>query len=556
LKIYEAMAHALQEEGIDTIFGLMGDGNLRFLTYWATELEQGYYGTRHESAAVAMADGYARVSGKVGVATVTQGPGVTNTLTALVTARKARTPMLLMVGDVASFQSGWPQDVNHDAVFAAAEVPLIHINNPKTAYSDVVKALRLAEERRGPVGLNMPTDMQEQEWNAWDDETEFPAYQRPATTVAPDTITQIADVLTSAKRPAIIAGRGAVEAGCTDTLTAIGDQIGAVFATTLRGKGAFGAHPYSVGVAGGLGSNLSATILGEADVVLVVGASLNAFTMMNGTLLGDKATIIRIDERDVPAPADHQGDLMTSRHIGVVADADDALKALAAELEARNYSGDGYRPRAGETLLNFKASDEFSHVVEDGAVDPRTLVVAINELLPDNTTVVTDAGHFFGYPVAYVDVHDGRSFVCGIDFGSIGLGIGHAMGAGLARPEQPTVLFVGDGGLLMSLGDVETAIRYNRPLVIFVLNDAAYGSELQIIRMWELAEDLSVFPATDFASITQAMGARVIKVRTDEDIANLAANLGDLNSLNGVTVVDCTISQNVRAAWLEEAFRH
>ena len=123
MKIYEAVANALVEEGVSQIFGLMGDGNLRLLTYWAVELEQPYYGTRHESAAVAMADGYARVSGKVGVCTVTQGPGLTNTLTALVNARKARTPLVLLVGDVAAFQQGWPQDIEHEAVFRSGRCP-------------------------------------------------------------------------------------------------------------------------------------------------------------------------------------------------------------------------------------------------------------------------------------------------------------------------------------------------------------------------------------------------------------------------------------------------
>ena len=100
MKIYEAVAHALSEEGVSTIFGLMGDGNLRFLNYWSMDMEQAYFGSRHEAQAVAMADGYARVSGQVGVCTVTQGPGVTNTLTALINARKAHTPLILLMGDV------------------------------------------------------------------------------------------------------------------------------------------------------------------------------------------------------------------------------------------------------------------------------------------------------------------------------------------------------------------------------------------------------------------------------------------------------------------------
>ena len=107
---------------------------------------------------------------------------------------------------------------------------------------------------------------------------------------------------------------------------------------------------------------------------------------------------------------------------------------------------------------------------------------------------MTDAGHFFGYPVAYMGVPDGRSFVCGIDFGSIGLGLGLAMGAAVARPERHTILFIGDGGLLMSLGELETAVRYQLPILIVVMNDAAYGSELQILRLVGAVRDALRLP--------------------------------------------------------------
>lgn len=544
MKIYEAVAHALQEEGVSTIFGLMGDGNLRLLTYWSDELKQPYYGTRHESAAVSMADGYARVSGQVGVCTTTQGPGVTNTLTALVTARKARTPLLLMVGDVAHFQAGWPQDVDHEAIFAAAEVPLISLNNPRTAFSDVVRAVRLARSGRGPVGLNMPIDVQEMEWIAWDDETPTAAEPAPEAASDPNAITAAVDLLVAARRPAIIGGRGAVESDCAEQLTAVGDRVGAIFGTSLRGKGLFGEHPYGVGVVGGLGTNLSATLIGEADVVLVVGAGMNDFTTMRGSLLGTKAQLIRCD-----ILPDRAG----SGVVALPGDARTVTSELLAELEARGVQQDGYRPRAAESLAGFGPESEFRKVEEEGVLDARSLVVELDRILPAERTVVTDAGHFFGYPVSYMRVPDGRAFVCGIDFGSIGLGIGMAMGAAVARPDRPTVLFVGDGGMIMSLGDLETMVRYRIPLIVVVLNDAAYGSELQIIRLWDLPEDLSVFPDTDFAETASALGAHALTLRTEDDVAGLKTELG---SLERPLVIDAKITRTVRAAWLEEAFRH
>ena len=545
MKIYEAVGHALQEEGVSTVFGLMGDGNLRLLTYWAESLEQRYYGARHESAAVAMADGYARVSGEVGVCTTTQGPGVTNTLTALVTARKARTPLLLMVGDVAGFQQGWPQDVDHDAVFAAAGVPLVKLADPTTAYSDVVGAIQLARSRRGPVGLNLPVDVQEMEWNAWQDETAAPEPVAAADGPPPEDISRAADLLASARRPVVIGGRGAVEADCAAQLVAIGDRIGAVFATSLRGKGLFGDHPYAVGIAGGLGSNLSAQLIGEADVVLVVGAGMNDFTTMRGSLLNERAAVIRCDV-DSARAGDAPGGL------GFAVDANIFCAALDAELSDRGVEAEGYRPRASERLRGYSHDSEFRAIHEPNVLDPRELVIRLDQMLPAERTVVTDAGHFFGYPVAYMQVPTGRAFVCGIDFGSIGLGIGHAIGAAVAEPERRTILFIGDGGLLMNLGELETAVRYDIPLLVVVLNDGAYGSELQILRLWNLPERLSVFPDTDFASAARALGLRATTVRSEEDLAKLAADV----TFSEPMLVDCKITRTVRAAWLEEAFRH
>lgn len=545
MKVFEAIANALREQSVTEIFGLMGDGNLKFLTYWANDLGLGYYGTRHESAAIAMADGYSRTSGRTGVCTVTQGPGLTNSLTALVTARKAGSRLLLLAGDVAAAQRGWPQDVDHDAIFAAAGVPVVHIDNHRTPYADIVSAYRMAASGRGPVAVNLPIDIQDRDWDAWHDE---PAEQTRAVSgpTPPDgEVRRAATLLGRARKPVIIAGRGAVEAGCEAALAAIGDRVGALLATTLRAKGMFDGNPFLIGIAGGLGTNLSAKLIGEADVVLAVGAGMNDFTTMRQSLLSEAADVIACDirDRDLRRPTG-QLSMLTGDAAGVV-------PRLLGELELLAPSGDGYRtPGLAAKLRAFRPESEL--VLASGAqgLDPRALTIRLNELLARDRLVVTDAGHFFGNPCTYMSAPGPRSFVCGIDFGSIGLGIGHAMGASVASPGRPVVLFIGDGGLQMSLGDLETVARYRLPLLLVVMNDAAYGSELQIMRLWSMPEELAVFPPTDFVAVAQALGIRAIRVRSLADLDQIV----DLPAEAGPTLLDCAISRDVRAAWLDEAF--
>ncbi len=545
MKVYEALANALREESVTEIFGLMGDGNLRFLSCWTDTLGGTYYGTRHESAAVAMADGYSRASGRVGVCTVTQGPGVTNTLTALVTARKAGSKVLLLAGDVAGAQQGWPQDVDHQALFDAAGVPLVHIDDPATPYSDIVRAYRMVASGGGPVGVDMPIDVQEMEWDAWKDEPVAAEQSEPAGGRRDDLVSRAVEVLLAGRRPVVIAGRGVVEAGCEADLVEIADRTGALLATTLRGKGLFDGERFLVGIAGGLGTNLSAKLIGEADTALVVGAGLNDFTTMHKTLLRESAKVVNFDlvPGRVPFP--------TAELVEVVGDAAVTVPELLAAMRSRDARSEGYRtPAMAEELDAFVPESELSLAEGGPYLDPRALTIQLDAILPKDRVVVTDAGHFFGNPCTYMRVDGPRSFVCGIDFGSIGLGIGHAMGASVAHPGRPVVLFVGDGGLLMSLGDLETAVRYRFPLVVVVMNDASYGSELQIMRVWGLPEELSVFPRVDFAAIGDAVGLRGIPITSAQDLEQL----GDLGAIPGPVVLDCAISRDVRAAWLDEAF--
>jgi len=209
MRVYEAIGETLKRLDVQATFGLMGDGNLRFMTHLAEELGMPYYAARHEGGAVAMADGYACVTGKVGVCSVTQGPGVTNTLTALTEGRKASTPMLLLAGDTAVRILRHNQDVDQTAIFKSVGVTVARVRSPDTLVIDLSRAFNQALALQQPIAISIPTDMQTLPCDT--DTLQAVAVQVPMPSRPPiEEIRRAAELIATSKQPAIIAGRGAV----------------------------------------------------------------------------------------------------------------------------------------------------------------------------------------------------------------------------------------------------------------------------------------------------------------------------------------------------------
>jgi thiamine pyrophosphate-dependent acetolactate synthase large subunit-like protein len=250
MKVYEAVAETLSRLEVDTAFGLVGSGNYGVIDHMTRHCGIAYYASRHETAAVAMADGYARVSGKLGVCTVHQGPGVTNSLTALTEAVKNRTPLLLVAGDTATTALYQNLDVDQDAVAGSVGAGTEGIRSANTAVEDIARALRRAKLERRPIVVSLPIDLQEQDCEA-EDPPVFVEHENAATRPSVEAISRTADLLESSSHPVIIAGRGAVLAAARSQLEAMGDQIGALFATSMMAKGFFAGSPFDLGVSGG-----------------------------------------------------------------------------------------------------------------------------------------------------------------------------------------------------------------------------------------------------------------------------------------------------------------
>jgi thiamine pyrophosphate-dependent acetolactate synthase large subunit-like protein len=244
MRVYEAIGETLKKLEVRATFGLMGDGNLRFMTHLAHELGMPYYAARHEGGAVA--DGYARVTGKVGVCSVTQGPGVTNTLTALTEARTAGTPMLLLAGDTAARILRHNQDVDQTAIFKSVGVTVARVRSPDTLVMDLSRAFNQALALQQPIAISIPTDMQELACET--DALQAVVVQAPMPSrPPPEEIRRVVESIATSKRPAIIAGRGAVRSKARESLEHLAERIGALLATTAQAKGLFAGNPFYVG---------------------------------------------------------------------------------------------------------------------------------------------------------------------------------------------------------------------------------------------------------------------------------------------------------------------
>lgn len=547
-KVYEAIVEELGRKGVTNAFGLVGSETLK-LTAEIDRRGIRYFNSRHDSAAVAMADGYARVTNDVGVAILERGPGFTNGLTALISAAKAGSRVVALAGDaavglagpaVARIAAQHAKHVDQARVAEAAGIRQVTLRSPGSAIADLAVAFDCA--RGGTTVLvNLPKDVQEAPAGREPTRVEFGAMleRSPAD---PEVIAQVADLLETswaAGNPLILAGRGAVNSGAKEALLQLGETCGALMATTLLARSFFAGDPYNVGVVGTFATPVASELLQAADVVLAFGTSLNQLQTLGGELF-PKAKVIQFDVDRAAF-----GRWFRAPDIAVNGDVRLAASALVDELARRHHHSTGYRtPETSARIAGFDIESTFRDVGAVGALDPRALRLRLDDALPKDRCIVCDVGHHTAFTATYLSVPDPRSWICFTDCSALGSATGVAIGAAIAQPNRLTVLAIGDGGLMMTLGELETAVRYRVPLVVLVMNDAAYGAELHALRAFGLPDTVATFPDLSFERIARALGADAATVRSLDDVAPLTDRF---NHLAGPFVVDCKVSPQIRS---------
>jgi thiamine pyrophosphate-dependent acetolactate synthase large subunit-like protein len=319
-------------------------------------------------------------------------------------------------------------------------------------------------------------------------------------------------------------------------------------ATSANGNGLFAGNPFALGISGGFLTPTGTGLLGEADVIVAVGASLNMWTTRHGSLVGSGARIIQID-RDLDAIGAHR-----PVDLGIVADAAEAARTLLVALRERGHAATGLRtPQVEKQIAAGRWRDEpYDDGGDDATIDPRTLSIALDDLLPAERTLAIDSGAFMGWPAMYLGVPDAAGFVFTQSFQSIGLGLASGIGAALARPDRLTIAALGDGGALMALGELETIGRLGLPMLVVVYNDSAYGAEVHHFGPAGEPLDLVRFADTDFAGVARALGAEGVTVRRVDDLDPVRAWV---TNRAGPMVVDAKVAPGVVGEWLQEAFK-
>ncbi|MFV0253426.1 MAG: thiamine pyrophosphate-binding protein [Beutenbergiaceae bacterium] len=547
--VADAVGTGLARLGVGHAFGVVGSGNFA-VTNALRAAGVPFTAARHESAAATMADAFAQVSGQLSVVTLHQGCGLTNATTGIGEAAKSRTPMIVIAAETRVPTSNFAMD--QAGLAASVGAAAVRVDSAQSAMADVIRAYRLARDERRCVLLNLPLDVQREQIDGTELGT-IAVTAAAAVVPAEDDVATVAQMLADAARPVIIAGRGGRGAGTA--LRELAAASGALLATSAVANGLFASDPFSLGISGGFASPLAAELIADADLIVAFGCALNNWTTRGGTLIGEQTAVVQVD-----ADAQALGRLRPITH-GIVGEAAATAQALIRAVgRAVGRSGAAAGYRSPELAQRIEASIRWRDTPTADAstperIDPRVFSAALDDLLPTERVVAIDSGNFMGYPTQYLRVPDESGFCFTQSFQAIGLGLASAIGAALAQPDRIPVLGTGDGGLLMAMSELETAVRLGLPLVVAIYNDAAYSAEVHHFGETDPTADLTTvtFPDTDFAAIARGYGATGITVRT---VADLAAVTSWWESAPTVPLIlDAKIASDDGSWWLHGAFR-
>ena len=537
MKVYDAVANAFVKEEATTIFGLLGDGQL---TWWAAMARHPgvrLIDAREEGSGLAMAEGYARVSGRVGVCSVTHGPGLARLSLSLIAAARSRTPIVVHTATTKFNDEREIQYLNQDRFVTAAECGYIEVMKPDFAEEAVRQAFYRARIESRPIVLSIPMDVVGKECDS-DGEDYVPSAAlfggqqriRPAV----DRVEAAVRVISESRRPVIVLGRGAKDREAREAADRLGKRIGALIATTLYAKGTLNDSEWYTGISGLFATRSAMELFQEADCVIGIGAGMNVRTLGGGYAYPN-ARYVHIDVRPhILLGTERSADCY------VQGDATETVQEIEGMLAKQNFSQDGFRTMATRNALRGSFRDPGEFEIEPGTVDIREVLEVLDEKLPASVGLVTGSAHNFSFPVWHMQKP--RAFQVSVtSFTGVGQVIGNAIGAAVAS-RDPVVAVDGDGSALQNIQELDTAARLGVKLLYCIVNDQAYGAEYHKLRAKGLDGNLSAVPTPDLAEVGRALGCRGRQARTLDEVG---AGISEFMKGEGPMVLDVRISRNV-----------
>ncbi len=534
MHVGEAIARALISEGIDAVFSLLGDGTFR-IVYHLARLGVPVYEGRHEAYVFAMADGYSRATGRPTVCAITGGPALGHTFTAMTSAARSGSSVILLTGPSDRDDLLGRQRLDHEGMTKLTGASYFPIHGPTAAVQRVWEVIDSVRADHMPAVLDVPEVVQDAGFEGERTERPTPSWRSPQR-LQPDPhgVEAAVRLIRGAARPVIVAGAGAVASGARDEILRVGTSIGALLSTTINARGLFHGDPYDVGVAGGYASQPAVELFRQSDLVISFGAGMDRFVTRGGTLFPD---------------ADHvQVDVRAPRPTASGASADcylqgDAL-AVAAALRAGLGEGPdraGYRTQEVADRLAGPA-DPLAVELEDDHLDPRELCARLDELLPEQCGWVSgNSGHFWAFPIMHMPRWR-QPMLHASYFGAIGYGLPVGLGAAIGNEGRPLVVFEGDAGVMMHVQALETAARYRSHILVVVLNDGALGAEFHSMAAEGYDTKLSLTPDQDIAGLARQLGSRAATVTELDQLPGLVS---EFLATPGPMLLDARVSRRV-----------
>lgn len=530
----KVLVECLKEQGVDTIFGYPGGTVLNIYDVLYDTKDITHILTAHEQGATHAADGYARATGKVGVVLVTSGPGASNTVTGIATAYRDSIPLVILTGQVSRHLLGKDsfQELNITEITKTITKATYQVMEPDKL-SDIIREafITASSGRQGPVLIDIPKDIQQAEIEY------FPVKRNPND--ANTSSNQYSDLdfetalkfINNSKRPVIFAGGGVISSNASDELKTLAERINSPVSCSLMGIGSFpGDNPLYMGMLGMHGSFCSNYAFTHSDLIIALGVRFNDRVICKKEGFAPNAKVIHIDID----PSEFHKNI--NSHVSLGGDLKYILKKLLKHVKIKQKSD-------WNAKIDYWKSKYDSESPHHGNLDPKYLITKLDELSHGDVIISTEVGQNQMWTAKYYKFKDPRSFISSGGLGTMGFGLGAAIGSAIGRPDKRVINIAGDGSFKMNMQELATISKYKIPIIQIVLNNSSLGMVMQWQKLFfnNRLSHTDITPDLEFTKLAQAFGIYSMQLSRDEDVEEV---LRKALSMNVPVLIECLIDSD------------